>query len=350
MCKTLTTARRIATVCLPLIFIVKLQFRKLAARNWQVEQSRAAEGLKPRSLLLNLFPKLALGLIPVIIFPCISFAYQVTDEIGRSINISPSSQRIVSLAPGITETLYALGLADKIVGVTSFCNWPTSALQKQRIGGFINPSIEQIVSLKPDLIIATADGNRPDTVRQLERIGLTVYVTNPSDTNGILRSIFHLGEITARKNAAAKLVRQLQKRLSNIEAQIRYKSKPRVFFQIGLEPLITISGKTLINEVIERAGGINIASNDTARYPRYSPEGIMEGLPDVILFAPMANDKEFTAVKNFWQKFEGIPAVKNNRIYPINTDLISRASPRIVDAIEKMALIFHPDIKITKTK
>ena len=285
-------------------------------------------------------------LLFIIFFPCISSAYQVTDEIGRNINISPSPQRIVSLAPGITETLYALGLADKIVGVTSFCNWPPTALQKQRVGGFINPSIEQIVSLKPDLIIATADGNRPDTVRQLERIGLTVYVTNPSDTDGILKSIFHLGEITARKNAAATLVQQLQKRLSNIKVQIRHKSKPRVFFQIGMEPLITVGGKTLIHEVIERSGGRNMASADTARYPRYSPEGIMAGSPDIILFAPMANDKEFTAVKKFWQKFEGIPAVNNNRIYPIDTDLISRASPRIVDAIETMALIFHPEIKI----
>ncbi len=306
MCNKLTTAKSIVIFCLPLLFIV--------------------------------------------FFPGISFTNQVTDEIGRSINISPSPQRIVSLAPGITEILYALNLADKIVGVTSFCNWPSSALQKQRIGGFINPSIEQIVSLKPDLIIATADGNRPDTVRQLERIGLPVYVTNPSDTRGILRSIKHLGEITARKNTAATLVQNLQKRLSNIEAQIRHKSRPRVFFQIGLEPLITIGGRTLINEVIERAGGVNIASNDTARYPRYSPEGIMGGSPDIILFAPMANDKEFIAVKNFWQKYEEVPAVKNNRIYPIDTDLISRASPRIVDAIETMALIFHPEIKITKSK
>ena len=306
MCKTLTTAKRIATVCLPLLFVIFISGK--------------------------------------------SFADQVIDETGRSVNISPSPQRIVSLAPGITEILYALNLADKIVGVTSFCNWPPAARQKQRIGGFINPSIEQIVSLKPDLIIATADGNRQDTVRQLERIGLPVYVTNPSDTNGILRSISHLGKITARKNAAATLVRQLQKRLSNIEAQIRHKSKPHVFFQIGLEPLITIGGRTLINEVIQRAGGVNIASLDTARYPRYSPEGIMAGSPDIILFAPMANDKEFIAVKKFWQQFEGVPAVKNNRIYPIDTDLISRASVRIIDAIETMALIFHPDIKITKSK
>ncbi len=295
---------------------------------------------------VKIFVTVYLSIVIAILLPCISFADQVTDETGRGVNISPNPQRIISLAPGITETLYALGLAHKIVGVTSFCNWPPSARQKQRIGGFINPSIEQIVSLKPDLIIATADGNRPDTVRQLERIGLPVYVTNPSDTNGILKSISHLGEITARKNAAAILVRQLQKRINNIETQIRHKSKPRVFFQIGLEPLITIGGKTLINEVIGRAGGINIASSDTASYPRYSPEGIIAGAPDIILFAPMANDKEFIAVKKFWRQFEEVPAVKNNRLHPIDTDIIGRASPRIVDAIETMALIFHPEIKI----
>lgn len=276
----------------------------------------------------------------------ISCARTVTDEIGRSVTISTAPRRIVSLAPGITETLYELGLDDKIVGVTSYCNWPPRARQKPQIGGFINPSIEKIVSLKPDLIIATADGNRKDTVNQLERIGLAVYVTNPSDTDRILKSILHIGEITDKINVSGKLVEKLQKRLDNIAAQTRNKRKPRVFFQIGLEPVITAGRGTLISEVIGRAGGINIASNDAARYPRYSAEGIMAGSPDIILFAPMSNDKELAAVKSYWQKLAQIPAIKNNKIYLIDTDLISRASPRIFDAIETMALIFHPEIKI----
>jgi iron complex transport system substrate-binding protein len=277
-----------------------------------------------------------------------SFSREVTDEIGRKVNIQQSPRRIISLAPGITETLYALNLDDKIVGVTTFCDWPASARKKPRIGGFTNPSIEKIVSLKPDLIIATADGNRKDTVRQLERIGLPVYVTNPSDTAGILKSILHIGKITNRQKAAGELAGKIQKRLNNIASQTKLKSKPRVFFQIGLEPVITAGRGTLINEVIERAGGINIAGRDTARYPRYSTEGIVAGAPDIILFAPMAGDKEFAAGKIFWKKLGAIPAVKNEKIYPIKTDLISRASPRIVDAIEMMALIFHPEIKIGK--
>ena len=278
----------------------------------------------------------------------ISYARTVTDEIGRRVDICPRPHRIVSLAPGITETLYLLGLDDKISGVTGYCNWPQQASRKPRVGGFINPSIEKIVSLKPDLIIATADGNRKDTVQQLERIGLPVYVINPSDTEKILRSILHIGEITDQKNIAGKLVRTLRKRLNNITAQTLNKKKPRVFFQIGLEPVITAGKGTLISEVISRAGGINIAGNDAARYPRYSAEGIMAGSPDIILFAPMANDKEFAAVKNYWQKLAQIPAIQKNKIYLIDTDLISRASPRIFDAIEKMALIFHPDIKIPR--
>ncbi len=275
----------------------------------------------------------------------VSCALTVTDETGRRVNVSQTPQRIVSLAPGITETLYALGLDDKIAGVTTFCDWPVAARKKPRIGGFSNPSIEKIVALKPDLIIATADGNRKDTVQQLARLGLPVYVINPLNINGFLRSILHIGEITNREKDAGKLVEKNKKRLSNVSAQIRHKKKPRVFFQLGLEPVFTVGRGTLINEVIELAGGVNVAGHDTARYPIYSAEGIMGTSPEIIIFAPMVNDKNFAAVKRFWQNLGEISAVKNNKIYPMDADLINRASPRIFDAIEIMAHIFHPDIK-----
>lgn len=277
-----------------------------------------------------------------------SWARTVTDETRRVVNISEIPKRIVSLAPGITETLYALGLDDKIVGVTTFCDWPAAARAKPRIGGFTNPSIEKIIALKPDLILATADGNRKDTVQQLEKLGLPVYVTNPSDTHGVLRSILHIGEITNQEKDAGILVDQLQKRLNHITEQTHHKHKPRVFFQIGLEPIVTAGRGTLINEVIERAGGVNVAGRDIANYPRYSAEGIIGASPDIIVFAPMINDNKFEAVKKFWQKFGEVPAVKNNKIYPIDANLINRASPRIIDAVEIMAVFFHPDIKKTR--
>ncbi|HDQ04354.1 MAG TPA: cobalamin-binding protein [Deltaproteobacteria bacterium] len=280
--------------------------------------------------------------------PAISPAREVTDETGRKVRIAPFPQRIVSLAPGITETLYALELEDNIAGVTTFCDWPKHAKDKEKVGGFTNPSIEKIVSLNPDLILATADGNRKDTVYKLERLGLPVYVINPSDSRGIMESILRIGEITDRRQQADALTTDLQKRLNYIAGQTKSKNKPRVFFQLGLEPVISAGAGTLINEAIEMAGGVNIARLSATRYPRYSAEGIMAGKPDIILFAPMTGNKELAAVKNLWKKIDEIPAIKNGRIYPIDIDLISRASPRIVDAIEQMALIFHPEIKIGK--
>lgn len=272
-------------------------------------------------------------------------ARTVNDETGRRINIRNVPKRIVSLAPGITETLYALGLSMEIVGVTTFCDWPQEARKKPRVGGFVNPSVEKIVSLKPDLILATADGNRKDTVVQLERLGLPVYVINPANTEGVLKSILHIGEITKRENNARKLAGELQKKLDNVTSRVRNKNKPRIFFQFGLDPIITAGKGTLTHEVIEQSGGINVAGHDTASYPRYSIEGIIGKSPEIIIYAPMVDDKEFAAVKRFWQKFEEIPAVKNNKIYVINANLINRASPRIFEAIEIMASMMHPEIK-----
>ncbi len=294
---------------------------------------------------INLYILLAML---TIVNASVSWSREVKDEIGRAVSIAPRVQRIVSLAPGITETLYALGLEDKIVGVTTFCDWPARAVEKEKVGGFINPSLEKIVSLKPDLILATADGNRKDTVRQLERLGLTVYVTNPSDTSGIMRGIAHIGEITGKKQQAKELIAQLRRRLDNIAAQIKEKQKPRVFFQIGLEPVISAGRGALINEAIERAGGVNVAGQSAARYPRFSAEGIAAAQPDIILLAPMRGEKELKAGKAFWERLSAVTAVRQGRIYAVDTDLISRASPRIVDAIEQMALIFHPEIKIGK--
>ncbi|MDD3250610.1 MAG: cobalamin-binding protein [Smithellaceae bacterium] len=274
-----------------------------------------------------------------------SFASAVTDETGRRVQVRPVPQRIVSLAPGISETLYALGLEDRIVGVTTFCDWPPAVQAKTKIGGFTNPSIEKIVSLRPDLILATADGNRKETVRQLEKLGLPVYVTNPTSTSGVLKSIGHIGAITGREKEAAALVEKLRQKLRSVAVRTRGKKKPHVFFQLGMEPMITAGGGTLIHEVIERAGGVNVAGNDVANYPRYSAEGIISASPDIIVFAPMVNDKTFEAVYKFWRAFGEVPAVKNGKIYPIDANLINRASPRIFDAVEILSFRFHPEPK-----
>ncbi|MFO7570049.1 MAG: cobalamin-binding protein [Smithellaceae bacterium] len=272
-------------------------------------------------------------------------AAPVTDDLGRLVALPGEPSRIISLAPGITEILFALGLDERIVGVTSFCDWPHPAKLKTHVGGFTNPSLEKIIALAPDLIIVTADGNRLETVRKLEKIGMTVYVTHPSDTEGIIQSLLRIGEMTGREQTAQKLAAALRHRLEAVSLRVQNKKKPRVFFQIGMDPVISVNGRTLISDVIVQAGGVNMAADQPARYPRYSAEGVMAGAPDVLLFAPMASDKEFKKVKTYWQQFPGIPAVKNHRIHPIDTDLIGRASLRIVDAIEQTARLLHPEME-----
>ncbi len=291
----------------------------------------------------KLFPIAAAALLAALASAGGSLAASFTDETGRAVGLSATPQRIISLAPGITEILYALELDNRITGVTTFCDWPAAARQKTKIGGFTNPSIEKIVALRPDLILATADGNRRETIEQLARLGLPVYVINPSSPRGVLTSIAGIGRITGREPQAQRLVSGLGQRLDAIAARTGGFEKPRVFFQLGLEPMISAGRGTLIHEVIIAAGGINVAGGDLAHYPRYSAEGIIGAAPDIIVFAPMVNDKNFKAVRAFWRNFPNVPAVQNNRIYPIDANLINRASPRIFDAVEILARLFHPE-------
>ncbi|MDD5722246.1 MAG: helical backbone metal receptor [Syntrophales bacterium] len=201
--------------------------------------------------------------LPVLILVAFSFlttaaAEVYIDKAGRRVNIPSPPRRIVSLAPSITETLFALGLDREIVGVTMMSNYPEAAKSKPRVGNFINISLERVVSLNPDLVIGTADGNRKETVKQLEGMGLPVYVVNPGNLSEIFHMILSIGTITGRENEATTLVDGLQKRVERIISSLNGLKKPQVFFQIGINPVITAGMNTLHNELIQRADGVNI--------------------------------------------------------------------------------------------
>jgi iron complex transport system substrate-binding protein len=248
------------------------------------------------------------------------------------------------MAPNITEILYALGLESRIAGVTRFCNYPASAGSKPSIGGFVNPSIEKIVSLRPDLIIATADGNRKETITRLEQMGLPVYVVKPTTIKGILETILHIGEITCRKEAARSLTEGLSLRIHRVVALTKGLKKTRVFVQVGMDPIITVGHKTVINEIVTLAGGENIAGGQEINYPRYSIEAILSAAPEVIIISTMEWGGNIRQAKAFWQKWPHIPAVKNNRIHYVQADLLHRSSPRLIEGLEQFARIFHREI------
>jgi iron complex transport system substrate-binding protein len=268
----------------------------------------------------------------------------VRDALGRKVSIVSLPQKIVSLAPGITETLYALGLDREIAGVTTFCTYPEAARLKPRIGGFTNISVEKIIALNPDLVIGTADGNRQEVVAKLESLGIPVYVSNPKTLEDILSVVVQVGVITGEEKVARRLTADLQNRVKHLTALVAAQKKCRVFFQVGGEPLITVGRDTLHNQLMNLAGGINIAGGEKTLYPRYSVEQVVAQQPEVILFSSMKYEEDVTRVWGQWRKWPHIPAVRDNRLYVIDTDLIDRASPRIVDGLEAMVKALHPEV------
>lgn len=283
-------------------------------------------------------------LVGISLSPAAIHADVFPDALGRKINIRSFPKRIVSLAPGITETLYALGLDREIAGVTTFCTYPEAARLKPRIGGFTNISVEKILALNPDLVIGTADGNRQETVAKLESLGIPVYVTNPKTLAEILAVVLQVGMITGKETVARRLTADLQNRVKYFTSLVAAQKKYRVFFQVGGEPLITVGRDTLHTQLIDLAGGINIAGGEKTLYPRYSVEAVVAQQPEVLLFSSMKYAEDVTQVWGQWRKWPNIPAVRDNRLYIIDTDLIDRASPRIVDGLEAMTRVIHPEV------
>ena len=266
------------------------------------------------------------------------------DEMGRRVDIPSDPKRIVSLAPSITETLYYLNVGEKIVGVTEFSNYPDEARRKPKVGSYINLNIEKIISLKPDLIIAIADGNKKESVDALERLGYSVYAINPRCVKDVFRTIVNIGKITDCVDRANKLIKELKSRINYIESRTRGIERPRVFFQIGINPVVTVGKDTFHNDLIKMAGGLNISGNEKAKYPRYSMEEVLLNTPDIIIISSMHRGGDFDRKKREWMKWKSIPAVKNGRIYVIDSDLVDHPSPRIIDGLEELSRLIHPEL------
>jgi iron complex transport system substrate-binding protein len=225
-----------------------------------------------------------------------------------------------------------------------FSDYPDAARTKPKIGSYVNLSLEKIVSLDPDLIIGTADGNKKEVVFQLERVGFPVYVINPINFEDIFETILDVGMITGKWGEARALVSTLRQRVQSVVALTGGMKKPKVFYQIGIDPVVSVGKNTLHNTLINMAGGESITGDVTIKYPHVSIEEIIEEKPDVIIVSSMKRGENFEKVRNKWMKWKNIPAVKNERIYIINSDLTDHSSPRIVDGLEKLAAMIHPEL------
>ena len=262
---------------------------------------------------------------------------------GRSVTIPFHPKRIVSLAPSITEILFALGLGDRTVGVTTFSDYPEAAASRPKVGSFVTVSLEKVASLNPDLVIATADGNKKEIVDQLEQIGLPVYVINPGSLEELLETIVNIGVVTGTETEARGVVLALRKRIDRVASLIQGLKRPRVFLQVGVNPVVTVGKDTLYNRLIEMAGGVNIYGDVTTRYPRCGVEEIIAAKPDILIVSTMKRGGNFSRIRKRWMKWKNIPAVENNRIHIIDSDLIDHSSPRIVEGLEELVWIIHPE-------
>ena len=268
---------------------------------------------------------------------------EITDETGRKVRVPEPVQRIVSLAPSLTETLYALGAEDRLVGDTDFCDFPSAAQNKPKVRGAINPSLEEIVALHPDLVLVTKSLNRLETVSALERLGISTYATDPRTVNDVLSSTARLAGVLGIPGAGRALAQDLQRRLADLRARLAALPPRRVLFVVWTEPLISVGQKTFIADAIRDAGGLSVVDADQD-WPQINLEEVIKLHPDFLVFASAHSElalREFGAVvaRPGWRDLDAV----RHRRFAIISDAINRPAPRLVSAIEDLARQLHPE-------
>ena len=275
--------------------------------------------------------------------PGIAQALTVVDQTGHAVTLPAVPRRIVSLVPGVTEILFAIGAQDAVVGVTDFCDYPPDARRKARVGDMLAPNLETLVSLKPDLVVATRSGNREETFDQLKRLGLPVYlVDEPPSIAGVLRLVGGLGQLTGRRDAAAAIAAGLERRIASVRERVAGRPHPRVLYVLWPEPLIVPGRGSLVSELIASAGGESVTADRAHGYPRMSLEAAVGRAPEVIILARHGAGTG-PAAREQWQRLESLPAIRSGRLYAADGDLLHRYGPRVVDGLELLARLIHPE-------
>ena len=269
-----------------------------------------------------------------------------TDDMGREVIIGEAPRRIVSHVPSITETLFALGLDEKVVGVSDHCDYPEAAKLKPKVGGFFQPSIEKIVDLNPDLVLTNGSVER--LITQLDSLGITYIVLNPKDIDGILRNIELLGKVTGTEKRANEVIKDMQDRMSLVAAKVKDAPRVKVFYVLDVTDLNnpwTVGPGSFADSLITMAGGDNIAAKALGAWVQFSIEEVVASDPDVIIYNVSHGSIVITPEKiREHPAWRGVTAITQDRIYPIDGDLVDRPGPRIVQGLEEMVKMIHPEL------
>ena len=285
----------------------------------------------------------ALGLVFVTaVTATVAHAAEVWDMLGRSVSVPERVTRVVSLAPSLTETVYAIGAEDQLIGVSEFCDFPPAALEKPKVGGIYTPNFEAILSHKPDLVLATTEGNREEDVRRLANLGMAVYLVRPIDLTTILESIERLGRLLGRVAEARRLVGAMQEQADAIGHAVEGAERPRVLYVLWGNPLIVPGRDTVMTDLIRRAGGNSVTGQEPLSYPRFSMEEALVRQPDWVVLAhhgPTSVDQ----LLREWPQLTLLPSVRRGRVALIEADLVHKPGPRVIEGLRMLARLLHPE-------
>ncbi len=263
----------------------------------------------------------------------------IVDETGRAVVVPDHPHRVICLVPSVTDTVFALGAGDDVIAVSDYVKYPAEATKKPSVGSIITPSLEKIVSLRPDLLLAMKTVSGEASVEKFRAMGIPIFLVDPHGIEGIFRSVTSLGDALNRRKQADALTASLRLRVAAVRAGVRGKPVVRVFMPIWYEPVITIGKGAFITEMIEVAGGQSITSDLTPDWPHLSLEALVARAPEALLL--VRNGKVTLDVLKQKPGWRELPAVVSRRVYFVD-DRMDFASPISVDALEDLAKEFHP--------
>ena len=276
-----------------------------------------------------------------------SYPRKIRDDLNREVIINNRPRRIVSLAPNITEIIYKLEAESRLVGVTKFCNYPQEAKEKNKVSV---KNIESIIAQKPDLVLAAGIVSKK-VINRLEDLGVKIVGYNPQSIEETIVTIEEIAKAIGVEDKGQQLAQKMRKELavikSKVEQRLVDKKRPTVFYEVWRQPLKTVGDNTFINDLIVTAGGKNIASSAQGSWPQYNLEKLLSKAPDVYL-ATTGSWKEKLKVKKIKSRpnYQQLKAVKTDKVFVFNSDLINRPGPRIIEALKLFVKAIHPQIRL----
>jgi iron complex transport system substrate-binding protein len=266
---------------------------------------------------------------------------QIRDEANREVRVYGKIERVISLAPNLTEIIYAIGAGDRLVGNTTYCDYPEQAKSVQKVGDTLQPNIERILALRPNLIFISTSSQLEAFARQLSDHGIPVYVSDPHDLEGVIHSIENIAKLLNREQQAGELVSKLRERMTTVEAAVKNRKPVTVFYQLSAEPLYTAGRQAFVTDLIKRAGGQSVTADVAEAWPRYSEESAVAAKPEAIILPTGGSMGGANA--DVAEGLRKSPAVLEGRVIKIDGDLLVRPGPRAIDGLEQLAHALHPE-------